>query len=50
MLRELLRICEQRNYEKPSVYQGQYNAVTRGMDTKLLPILREHGMTFTAYT
>jgi hypothetical protein len=49
MLEEILRICDEKGLQKPSCYQGDYNLVTRGMETKLLPILRAHGMSFNAF-
>ena len=49
MLEQVLRLCEEKGLQKPSCYQGDYNVVTRGMETKLLPILRAHGMTFNAF-
>ena len=49
MLGEILRLCEEQGLQKPSCYQGEYNVVTRGMETKLLPLLRTHGMTFNAF-
>lgn len=45
----MLRLCEEEGYHKPSCYQGDYNLITRGMETKLLPLLRDHGMTFNAF-
>lgn len=49
MLEKMLSICEEKGLQKPSCYQGEYNVVTRGMETKLLPILRAHGMTYNAF-
>ena len=49
MLEQTLRLCEEMGLQKPSCYQGEYNIVTRGMETRLLPILRAHGMTYNAY-
>ena len=49
MLQKMLHICEEKGLQKPSSYQGDYNVVTRGMEAKLLPILRKHGMVFNAF-
>ena len=49
MLEKILLICEEKGLKKPSCYQGEYNIVTRGVETKLLPILRTHGMTYNAF-
>ncbi|ROW13231.1 hypothetical protein VPNG_04868 [Cytospora leucostoma] len=50
VLEEILVLCEQNGWQKPSHYQGAYNAVTRGIETKLLPHLRAHGISFVGYT
>lgn len=49
MLEELLQLCEKNGWKKPTCYQGQYNLVTRGMETKLLPILRAHKISYNAF-
>ncbi|KAK6076686.1 aldehyde reductase [Seiridium cupressi] len=46
----IVRITEERNWVRPSVYQGNYSAVARRPDTELLPILRKHGIAFYAYS
>lgn len=48
-LQNILNICEEMGLQKPSCYQGNYNLITRGMEIKLLPILRAHGMSFVGY-
>lgn len=45
----MLRICDEKGLPKPVCYQGDYNMVTRGMEKKLLPLLRKHGMAFNAF-
>ncbi|KAI1169788.1 putative oxidoreductase [Nemania sp. FL0916] len=49
MLKQILQLCEQNGWDKPSCYQGPYNLVTRGMEKELLPLLRAHGMAFNAF-
>lgn len=49
MLEELLQLCEKNVWKKPTCYQGQYNLVTRGMETKLLPILRARNISYNAF-
>ena len=49
---EVSRISEymaRRGWVLPSVFQGLYNPVTRGVESALFPVLREHGMSFYAY-
>ncbi|OTB16244.1 hypothetical protein K445DRAFT_317223 [Daldinia sp. EC12] len=49
-LKSFVEICEKEGYVKPSVYQGQYNLICRGPEKDLIPFLREHNMTFNAYS
>ncbi|KAH8805392.1 putative oxidoreductase [Xylogone sp. PMI_703] len=49
VLKEILVICEQYGWKKPSCYQGSYNLVTRGMETEILPILIDHGIKYIAF-
>ncbi|KAH8166091.1 hypothetical protein CIB48_g2182 [Xylaria polymorpha] len=49
MLERMLRLCEQNGWPKPSYYQGTYNVISRGMETKLWPILRAHNIKFVAF-
>ncbi|RMD42388.1 hypothetical protein DV735_g2711, partial [Chaetothyriales sp. CBS 134920] len=47
---EILKVCEENGYVKPSVYQGQYNPICRGAEEKLLTLLRENKIAFYAYS
>ena len=49
MLEKMLLLCEEKGLQKPSCYQGDYNIITRGMEMKLLPILRHHGLSYNAF-
>ncbi|XP_056398019.1 aflatoxin B1 aldehyde reductase member 2-like [Hyla sarda] len=46
---EIYRICKERSWVLPTVYQGMYNATTRQVETELLPCLRQLGIRFYAY-
>ncbi|KAI0484641.1 Aldo/keto reductase [Xylariaceae sp. FL0804] len=46
----MLEICEEKGYVKPTAYQGQYNAIARGGEKELFPLLREKGIAFYAYS
>lgn len=46
---EFVRISKEKGYVKPTVYQGQYNAIVRGGEKSLFPVLRKHGIAFYAY-
>lgn len=48
-VKEIIEICERKGYVKPSVYQGHYNAVVRGGEEELFPLLRKHGIAFYAF-
>lgn len=47
---EVIRIAKEKSYVLPTVYQGNYNAVGRLMETELLPTLRKHNIAFYAYS
>ncbi|KAL1854410.1 hypothetical protein Daus18300_011429 [Diaporthe australafricana] len=47
-LQAIIDLCEQKGWAKPTWYQGAYNLLTRGTETRVLPILRAHGMSFLA--
>ncbi|OKL55509.1 hypothetical protein UA08_09256 [Talaromyces atroroseus] len=44
-----LDLCEHQGWQKPNCYQGNYNLITRGMETRLLPILRANGISHNAF-
>lgn len=48
-VQNFIEICEQKGYTKPSVYQGHYNAIVRGGEKELFPLLRKHDIAFFAY-
>lgn len=48
--RELHEYCKANSLVLPTVYQGNYNAVSRHIDTTLFPVLRELGIVFYAYS
>ncbi|KAJ4414971.1 hypothetical protein N0V82_007620 [Gnomoniopsis sp. IMI 355080] len=47
---QLVKISEEKGYIKPTVYQGQYNAIVRGGEKDLFPVLRKHNIAFYAYS
>lgn len=48
-VKAFIDICEDKGYKKPTVYQGHYNALTRGGEEELFPLLRKNNMAFLAY-
>ncbi|RMZ84482.1 hypothetical protein DV738_g725, partial [Chaetothyriales sp. CBS 135597] len=47
---EILKVCEENGFVKPSVYQGQYNPICRGAEERLLTLLRANNIAFYAYS
>ena len=46
---EAHHLCRSHGWPLPVVYQGMYNALTRDVETELLPCLRHLGISFYAY-
>ncbi|EJD54256.1 Aldo/keto reductase [Auricularia subglabra TFB-10046 SS5] len=46
---KICEICEANGYIKPTVYQGIYNAIHRGVEPELFPCLRHYNMAFYAF-
>ncbi|ORY63308.1 NADP-dependent oxidoreductase domain-containing protein [Pseudomassariella vexata] len=44
------KLCTERGWVAPSVYQGNYSAFARRQETELLPTLRKLGISFSAYS
>eukprot|EP01112_Ceratiomyxa_fruticulosa_P019016 TRINITY_DN6159_c0_g1_i1.p1 TRINITY_DN6159_c0_g1~~TRINITY_DN6159_c0_g1_i1.p1 ORF type:complete len:363 (+),score=79.11 TRINITY_DN6159_c0_g1_i1:110-1090(+) len=49
-VREILDICEKQGFVRPTVYQGHYNFIMRGVEEELLPLLRKERIAFYAYS
>ncbi|KAJ8132097.1 hypothetical protein O1611_g1526 [Lasiodiplodia mahajangana] len=49
MLTDFIDVCEREGYVKPTVYQGNYNLLSRGHE-KLFPALRKYGIRFDAHS
>ncbi|OAA39481.1 aflatoxin B1 aldehyde reductase member 2 [Beauveria brongniartii RCEF 3172] len=47
---QFVEICKRRGFVKPSVYQGQYNAIVRSGEKELFPVLRKHNISFYAWS
>ena len=46
---EIAELCRHHGWMPPTVYQGLYNALTRGVEPELFPCLRNYGIRFYAY-
>eukprot|EP00026_Physarum_polycephalum_P013163 Phypoly_transcript_13538.p1 GENE.Phypoly_transcript_13538~~Phypoly_transcript_13538.p1 ORF type:complete len:334 (+),score=39.96 Phypoly_transcript_13538:69-1004(+) len=42
-------LCNQHGWVKPTVYQGMYNAITRDVESELIPALRSFNIKFYIY-
>jgi aflatoxin B1 aldehyde reductase len=49
-VQECIAMCKDKGWVLPTVYQGHYNAITRGAEKDLIPVLREHGIRFHAFS
>ncbi|KAI5814891.1 aldehyde reductase [Pyronema omphalodes] len=49
-VKQLVKVCEDNGFVKPTVYQGLYNAVSRHREVEMIPALREMGIAFYAYS
>ena len=48
-VKEWLDLCDEKGYVKPTVYQGQYNALQRHSELALYPLLKKHGVKIAVY-
>jgi len=49
-LQELLDYASPKGYVLPSVYEGNYSAITRHLEKEIFPFVRKHKMSFFAYS
>lgn len=47
-VKTIIRICDEKGYVKPTVYQGQFNPIVRSGEKELFPLLPRHGIAFYA--
>lgn len=45
---EVVKICKEKSFVLPSVFQGSYNPIARLPEETLLPVLRKHNISFAA--
>ena len=46
---DMLAACDRRGYIAPVISQNVYNAITRGVETEMVPFLLAHGMGMSVY-
>ncbi|KAL8917304.1 MAG: hypothetical protein Q9208_008025 [Pyrenodesmia sp. 3 TL-2023] len=47
---DFLSRCDMHGWRKPTVYQGQYNALCRRPEETLLPLLKRHNIAYVAFS
>lgn len=46
---EICMTCKYNGWVRPSVYQGMYNVLTRGIEAELIPVCQRHGISIVVY-
>ncbi|KAI1098383.1 aflatoxin B1 aldehyde reductase member 2 [Jackrogersella minutella] len=46
---EIVLTCKYNGWVRPTVYQGMYNAITRGIEAELVPACRRYGLDIVVY-
>ncbi|KAJ5204597.1 Aflatoxin B1 aldehyde reductase member 2 [Penicillium cinerascens] len=46
---EIVTLCAQRGWVRPTIYQGMYNAITRNIEVELIPACRRYGLDIVIY-
>lgn len=41
--------CKYNNWVRPTIYQGMYNAITRNLETELIPACKRYGLDIVIY-
>lgn len=49
LVEEACRLCRERGWVAPTVYEGVYNVLSRNAEGELFDTIRRHGIRFTAY-
>ncbi|KAL7622711.1 hypothetical protein AAE478_006389 [Parahypoxylon ruwenzoriense] len=46
---EVVLTCKYNGWVRPTIYQGMYNAITRGIEPELIPACRRYGLDIVVY-
>jgi aflatoxin B1 aldehyde reductase len=46
---EIVMTCQHHGWVRPTVYQAMYNAITRGIESELVPACRRYGLDIVVY-
>ncbi|ROW03047.1 hypothetical protein VMCG_05701 [Cytospora schulzeri] len=49
-IEEVVKICKEKGFILPTIFQGSYNPIARLPEDTLLPVLRKHNISFVAYS
>ncbi|KAL7930438.1 NADP-dependent oxidoreductase domain-containing protein [Trichoderma chlorosporum] len=47
---EIVMLCQARGWVQPTIYQGIYNAITRNLETEIIPACRRFGLELVIYS
>ncbi|KAL1893996.1 hypothetical protein Sste5346_006138 [Sporothrix stenoceras] len=47
---EIVMTCKFRGWVRPTVYEGLYNCMQRGIEAELIPVCRRYGLSIVAYS
>ncbi|PTB64765.1 Aldo/keto reductase [Trichoderma citrinoviride] len=47
---EIVMLCQYRGWVQPTIYQGLYNAITRNLETEVIPACRRFGLEVVVFT
>ncbi|KAH1679964.1 hypothetical protein KXX46_007982 [Aspergillus fumigatus] len=46
---EIVILCNERGWVRPTIYQAMYNAITRNIETELIPACKRYGLDIVVY-
>ncbi|KAL4786375.1 NADP-dependent oxidoreductase domain-containing protein [Aspergillus varians] len=46
---EIVTICNERGWVRPTIFQAMYNAITRSIETELIPACKRYGIDIVVY-
>lgn len=48
-LAEIVTLCNERGWVRPTIFQAMYNAITRSIETELIPACKRYGIEIVVY-
>ncbi|KAL3467995.1 NADP-dependent oxidoreductase domain-containing protein [Aspergillus heterothallicus] len=46
---EIVTLCNERGWVRPTIFQAMYNAITRSIETELIPVCKRYGIDIVIY-